>query len=413
MLLRKTSLLLLSLLFIGFTSCHKGNVVPGKGINLVLSAVEQQQVTPTNAFTFKLFKNLDSANTGGANLFISPLSVGFAIGMTSNGAAGQTLTAIDNTMDFTGYSQAQVNTYYNDLITQLPKLDPNSTVNIANSIWYEQGFSVLPQFLQTNTTYYHANVQSLDFTSSSAATTINNWVNQETDGKIPAIVNQIPNGVIMYLINAMYFKSSWNEKFDVSKTAPLPFYLPDNSQVQANFMDGTIDYNRYGDNEAYVYELPYIDKKYSMVIVMPATGTSVNQLIASIDSAKWKTWMTGLEPANSELKVPKFTFSYTVDLSTPLKQLGMGIAFSGNADFSGINATFPLQITDVLHKAYIDVDESGTTAAAATSVSVGVSAVAQQPPTVIDHPFLLAIREMSSGLILFTGVVNNPTLTGN
>ena len=408
MVFRKTPLLLLILLLAGLASCNKTGVVPDKGTDLVLTPVEQQKVAADNAFTLKLFKNLDSAKTAGTNLFISPLSVSIAFGMTSNGAAGQTLTAINKTMNFNGFTQAQVNNYYDQLITDLPKLESNTTINIANSIWYRQGFSVLPQFIQTNTDYYHANVQALDFGSPSAVGTINNWVSLQTKGKIPTIVNFIPDNAVMYLINAIYFKSSWNTKFDAAKTAPLPFYLADNSTVQSQFMDGKIDFKRFDNTEAHVFELPYSNKKYSMVIVMPGTGTSVRQLVTTLDSVKWKAWMAGLSEVNSELKLPKFTFSYNISLIDALKALGMGIAFSSGANFSGINATLPLAITEVKHKAYIAVDESGTTAAAVTSVGITTSAVQNPPPSVIDHPFIFAIREMSSGLILFAGTMNNP-----
>jgi len=410
---RRTLLLLLILLFTGLASCKKNGVVPSKGKDLVLTPAELQKVAADNAFSLKLFKKLDSASTGNTNLFVSPLSVSFAFGMTSNGANGQTLTAIRNTMDFNQFTQDLVNNYYDNLITNLPKLDPLTTINIANSIWYRQGFSVLPAFLQTNSSYYHAKVQALDFSSSSAPATINGWVNQQTNGKIPSIVGQIPANAVMYLINAIYFKSGWKEKFDPAKTAKRDFYLPDNSTVQTNFMDGKIGFNRFDNTEAHVFELPYSNSKYSMVIVMPANGQTVNQLAAGLDSAKWSSWMHNLAGGSAELKLPKFTFSYNVDLNSTLRALGMDIAFSDAADFRGINATQQLLITDVVHKAFIDVDESGTTAAAATSVEIGNGAPAQLPPTVIDHPFIFAIREMKSGLILFVGTVNNPLLTGN
>lgn len=410
---RKTPPLVLILLFTVLASCKKSGVVPGKGKDLVLTPAELQKVAADNALSLKLFKNLDSANIGNTNLFISPLSVSFAMGMTSNGANGQTLTAIRKTMDFNGFTQDAVNNYYENLITNLPQLDPNTTLNIANSIWYKQGFNVLPAFLHTNSNFYHAKVQALDFSSSSAPTTINSWVSQQTAGKIPTIVNQVPSDVVMYLINAIYFKSGWKEKFDPARTAKRDFYLPDNSTVQANFMDGHIDFKRYDNNEAHVFELPYSSSKYSMVIVMTAAGQTVNQLAAGLDSAKWSSWMNSLYGTNDELKFPKFTFSYSVDLNNPLRSLGMDIAFTDNADFSGIRAAGGLKITDVLHKAFVAVDENGTTAAAATKVEVGITAPAPQPPVVIDHPFIFAIREMKSGLILFVGVVNNPLLTGN
>ena len=171
---RKTPLLALCLLFIGFASCKKSTVTPhsGPGKDLVLSAFEQQKVTSDNAFTLSLFKNLDSANTSGVNLFASPLSVSFALGMTSNGANGATLDAFKKVLNFNTLTTAQINTYYQTLLTNLPELDPNTTVKIANSIWYRQGFNVAPQFLQTNSTYFNAKVQALNFNDASSVTTI-------------------------------------------------------------------------------------------------------------------------------------------------------------------------------------------------------------------------------------------------
>jgi serpin B len=408
---------ILILLFVIFlTACKKSGVVSpnlGPGKNLVLSTTEQQKATADNSFTLKLFKNLDSANTTGANLFASPLSVSFALGMTSNGANGATLTAFKNTLGFGSLSQTDVNTYYNNLITNLPKLDPNTTLNIANSIWYRQTFSVQPQFLQTNSDYFHAKISALDFNSvTSSLNTINGWVNTQTNGKIPKILNQIASADMMFLVNAIYFKSMWKEKFDPSNSKTLPFHLSDGSQVNTMFMDGKIDYNTYSNNTVNVVELPYSNSKYSMVIAMPAVGTTTSQLAKVLDSAKWQTWMNGLSPAANELRIPKFTFSYGIDLKSALTSLGLGIAFSDVADFSGISAGGGLNISSVQHKAFIAVDESGTTAAAVTSVGITATDVLNVPPMTIDRPFIFAIREMSSGIILFVGTVNNPLLTG-
>jgi serpin B len=411
--LRRISIYSLLTLLTGLASCNKGGVTPQKGQNLVLTAGQLQQVTASNAFTLKLFKNLDSANTSNANLFASPLSISFALGMTNNGSNGQTLTAINNTLNFNGFTLNQVNSYFHTLITDLPLLDPNSTLKIVNSIWYRNDLSVLPQFIQTNSTNYNAKIQSLDFNNPSSLTTINNWVLTQTNGAIPSIIGQISPDDRMYLINAIYFKSTWNEKFDALKTAKRTFYLTNNSTVQTDFMDGTIDFKRYDDNDANVFELPYINNKYSMVIIMPAGSKTVQQLAPTIDSVKWKTWMAGLVPSKAELKLPKFKFSYNINLNNALSSLGMSIAFSKNADFSLISPNANLQISQVLHKAFVDVDESGTTAAAVTAVIIGATAVYNPPPTVIDHPFIFVIQEMSSGLILFAGTVNNPLLASN
>jgi serpin B len=409
----RTPLLIIGLLAVGLASCKKSAVGPKPaGKNLVIAADEVPEITADNSFSIKLFKSLDSTNTGGANLFISPLSVSFALGMTSNGANGSTLAAFKKTLNFAGLSQARVNDYYSNLITNLPQLDPNTTVDIANSIWYRQGFNVLPQFLQTDSSNFHAEIKALDFTSPSAPATINNWVSNNTNGYIPSIINNIPGDAVMYLVNAMYFKSSWNEKFDPAKTQPANFYLPDNSTVQTNFMTGDVDFNYYNDSKVSVYELPYSNKEYSMVIVEPATGTSVADVEATLDSAKWQTWMTNLRATNNTITLPKFKFSYNVLLNNTLTNLGLGVAFSDNADFSLINPTARLKISQVVHKAYVETDESGTTAAAATSVGV-VAEIATVPPPPINHPFIFAIRQMSSGLVLFVGTMNNPTLSGN
>jgi serpin B len=414
---RKTPLLLL-LLIIGCASCKRAGVTPAantinKGKNLVLTSLDQQKITADNAFTLKLFRNLDSASTSDTNLFISPLSVSFALGMTSNGSSGQTLTAFENTLNFAGLTQAQVNGYYNNLVINLPQLDPNTTLDIANSIWYRQGFSVQPQFLQTDSSYFHAQIQSLDFTNPAAVTTINNWVSNNTKGFIPSIITQIPDSAIMYLVNAIYFKSIWKEKFDPGQTQQLPFHLTDGSAIQASFMTGAVDFNAYFDNSVDVFELPYSNSKYSTVVVMPASSaTPLSSVTASLDPAQWQTWMSKLSPVKTSITLPKFKFSYNKVLNNALTDLGLGVAFSNSADFSLINPNVHMKISQVVHKAYVETDESGTTAAAATSVGI-VTAIATAPAPIINRPFLFAIREMSSGLILFVGTVNDPTLTGD
>jgi serpin B len=273
---------------------------------------------------------------------------------------------------------------------------------------------VLPQFLQTNSSFFHAKIQALDFTDPASVTTINNWVSAQTNGKIPSILNNIKPLDVMYLINAIYFKSVWKEHFDPAQTKPGTFYLADNSTVQASFMHGLLDFNFYTDDKATVFELPYSNSKYSMVIVMPVGTTSLNALTAGLDPAQWQTWMKSLLPSKNTISMPKFKFSYSSMLNTPLKDLGLGVAFSDSADFSLINpdTTKKLQISEVLHKAFVETDENGTTAAAATKVTISYDTASAGPPS-IDRPFIFAIREMKSGLILFAGTVNNPLLTGN
>ncbi|WP_040626762.1 serpin family protein [Mucilaginibacter paludis] len=322
-----------------FSACKKSTPVPqDTGKDLVLTAVEQQKVGADNAFALKLFKTISAGNTDNSNLFFSPLSVSFALAMADNGANGQTLTDINNVMNFNGFTQDQVNSYYNKLITELPQLDPNTTLKIANSIWYQQNFTVLPQFSQTNTNYYKAKVQSADFSSSATKDMINAWVSGQTNGKIPTIVDQIPSNVIMYLINAIYFKSTWNEKFNVADTRQRSFYLANGSTVQTDFMSASIHLKVCNDSQTAVVELPYSNSKYSMVIAMPINGNSLQSLSSNLDSVKWQTWMSKLSSIKGDIILPKFKFSYSRLLNNDLISLGMGSAFSDAADFTRINA---------------------------------------------------------------------------
>jgi serine protease inhibitor len=403
--IRKT-ITILSLSLVVITACKKIDSSPDTGKDLVLTTTEQQKVAADNAFTLKLFKATLNVN-GNDNLFISPLSVSMAIGMTSNGAAGQTLHDIRNTMDFNNFTEDQVNSYYHKMITELPQLDSKTTLKFANSIWYANNFTPVPAFLQTNSANYNARIEPVDFRNAGTKDVINNWVSSATDGKIATIIDKTTDGAIMYLINAIYFKGSWANKFDAAKTQKSVFYLPSGSTVQADFMNQThVPLNTNIVNDARVLELPYNNKKFSMVIVTP-TSQSVQEYAAGLDSAKWQSLMTGLSGSYVDVSMPKFKFSYDKELTGILSNLGMANAFSDLADFSRISAG-GLTITEVKHKAYIEVDEEGTTAAAVTSVAVGTTAVLPYNFK-LDHPFIFAIREMKTGLVLFTGVVNDPT----
>jgi len=405
-------LILLSIGILAMTACNQGGNGPinnGPGKDLVLSATEQQQVGPGNAFTLKLFKASLETVGSNQNLILSPLSVGFAVGMTSNGAAGQTLTDIRKTMDFDGFTEDQVNSYTHNLITNLPDLDPNTTLKIANSIWYANSFTPLPAFIKTNTDFYNAEVKALDFNNESASlTTINGWVSQQTNSKIPKIIDKISDGARMYLINAIYFKSIWKTRFDAKATFKAPFSLLNGGTVQADFMTNShAELKSAYYNGTNVVELPYSNSKYSMILMMP--DVDIKSFAQGLDSSKWNLLMGKLTAGKSDITMPRFKFSYDITLNDILKSLGMSIAFSDMADFSRINAGGGLSISEVKHKAYIDVNEDGTEAAAVTSV--GIVTTAAPPTHVFNKPFIFAIREMKTGLILFAGIVRNPALS--
>jgi len=376
-----------------------------------LTGAEQELIQSDNAFGLKLFREIDVQEDADANIFISPLSVAMALGMTYNGAAGETQAAMQETLELQGLTIDEVNQSYRSLIDLLRNLDPSVEFLLANSIWYRQEFPVIQDFLDVNREYFDAEVTGLDFDSPSAAPTINAWVDEKTNGRITEIVDDpISPELVMFLINAIYFKGDWTFQFDQGLTSDAPFYLEGGGQVQVPMMQtsGEIEIGRYSDGELEAIDLLYGGKAYSMTIVMPYGDGTLSELVQSLDAARWAEIVDGLTTVESQVWMPKYTLEYELTLNDVLKALGMQIAFDEfNADFSKIyDGPWNLYISKVKHKTFVDVNEEGTEAAAVTSVEVGVTAM---PPTVmVNRPFVFAIREKFSGTILFMGRMMNP-----
>ena len=373
-----------------------------------LTADEQQLITQSNGFAFSLLQQVSSLAPD-SNLFMSPLSASMALGMTMNGAEGSTLDAMRSTLGFSSMSLAQADASYESLIALLRGLDPNVTFQIANSIWYRQGFAVEPDFLQTDKQYFDATVQGLDFSAPSAVSTMNAWVSSNTKGKITNIVaSPIDPATVMFLIDAIYFKGAWQYQFAPGKTRSQPFHLDDGSSAPVPMMDLTGVSVLEGGTAAYqAVELPYGGGAFAMDVILPNEGTTLDAVVAQLGDGGWPALLAQLSTATGEVQIPRFTLAWGASLNGPLSALGMGIAFGPNADFSGIAKAGGLHITDVRQKAFVDVDEQGTTAAAATSVAIGVNSVSPLAFRA-DHPFLFVIRERLSGTILFMGEFRRP-----
>jgi len=376
-----------------------------------LTTGEQQIIDADNRFAIKLLKQV-TADTRDTleNLFVSPLSVAMALGMAYNGAAGTTEDAMRATLELDAMSVTEVNESYRSLITLLRDLDPRVRFQIANSIWYLQGYAIEQSFLDANRTYYDARVEALDFGSPTAPITINNWVKDQTRGVIDKIVDQIPDGMRLYLINAIYFKGDWTEQFDRAQTQPRPFHLLDGTTVSVPTMTHgrEADIRVGGPANPFVIDLPYGGQAFSMTIVLPGDSVGVDQLVADLTADQWNSWISSLRPRKSELFLPKFKLTNDLTLIPSLGSMGMGIAFDPSAaDFSRIHSPSELYVTEVKHKSFVDVDEEGTEAAAVTSVGAYVTSVPQSIN--IDRPFLFALRENLSGTILFMGVIRHPS----
>jgi len=371
-----------------------------------LTTGEEQIVSADHRFGLNLFRAL-SEDDAEKNVFISPLSVSMALGMTLNGADGETYDAMQETLELQGLTEEVINESYQSLIELLQGLDSKVLFEIANSIWYRQGFGVEAEFVDVNESHFNAAVEELDFGSPEALETINGWVDEKTHGKIDKILDHIDASHVMFLINAIYFNGTWTYEFDPDATQEAPFTQLDGSQTDVAMMEQQADLP-YFETEAFqAVDLPYGDSLYSMAVILPRPGEDLNALIAGLDEETWDDWMSRFQTQDVTLRLPRFELEYEKKLNDVLSALGMEIAFSPGADFSRIRRGGGLWIDYVKHKAFVEVDEEGTEAAAVTVVAIiecagcGGGAVSMT----VDRPFLFSIRERSTGMILFIGKV--------
>lgn len=375
----------------------------------------EKLVEGNSEFALSLYQALREQ---GENLFYSPYSISLALAMTYAGARGETEAQMAQAMEFL-LSQDQLHPAFNALDQELAKLGENVSeeegdpfrLNIANSIWGQQDFEFLSEFLDILALNYGAGLRLVDFVKATeeARQAINQWVEDQTEEKIKDL---IPQGVLddmtrLVLANAIYFNAAWMNPFDETNTQDGSFYLQDGSDVTTAFMAQEENF-RYAKGDGYqAVELPYVGGNTSMVIFLPDDDQLVS-FEKELDSKKVEQILADLEMQNVRLKMPKFEYESSFGLKQILSSMGMRNAFEA-ADFSGINGKKDLFISEVLHKAYVAVDEEGTEAAAATAVIISLTAMPEAPVEMtVDHPFIFMIRDNLSGTILFMGRVMNP-----
>ena len=405
--MKKLIVIVLSFLFI---QCEKNFEPISNNTIREFTALEKQVAASADRFGLKLMKSVNATQSD-SNVFISPLSVSMALGMTLNGANSTTYEAIQSTLELDGLSQQQINETYKSLIELLTQIDPKVIFNIANSIWYRQGWTFEQEFIDVNKKYFSALVQSLDFNDPAAPGIINDWVYNNTNGKIDKIVNSIDPTVVMYLINAMYFKGTWKYEFDKNETIDDWFTVPNGNQVPCKLMVQENDFSYFENSEFQAIDLPYGGGNFSMTVLLPLPDRNVDSLIENFSEENWAIWMSSFSEQSGTLLLPKFKLEYEITLNDVLKSMGMEIAFTaGQADFSKMyTGPFDLYIDEVKHKTYVKVDEEGTEAAAVTSVSIGLTSAGGSGFTMrVDRPFVFVIREKNSGSILFIGKIVEP-----
>jgi serpin B len=375
-------------------------------------------VDGNNAFVFDLYQALREEND---NIFYSPYSISLALTMTYAGARGETAKQMADTLHYL-ISQEQLHPAFNSLDLELGKRGEGARgkdgegfrLNIVNAIWGQEDYKFLAQFLDVLAENYGAGLRSLDFVNAPGQSriTINDWVSDNTEGRIEDL---IPDGIInpatvLVLTNAIYFNAAWQYPFEDSWTIDGPFYLLNGDKVTVPMMRQKERFG-YADGEDYqAVELPYDGGELSMVILLPQKG-QFKAFEDTLDGQQIADIIENLRHQQVELTIPKFTYESKFMMKKILSRMGIRNAFLPEiADLSGIDGTQSLFIEEVIHQAFVEVDEAGTEAAAATAVVVTLTAAPGEPKEVtIDRPFIFMIRDIETGTILFVGRVLNPT----
>jgi serine protease inhibitor len=368
-----------------------------------------------NQFGIGLFTR-EAATAGNGNVFVSPVSVALCLGMAYNGAGGSTATEMAALLGAGSISLDEFDEANGTLAGRLSDTGAGVTLSIANSIWLRKGFPIRKEFISRNGKYFRAGAFELE-----TAREINRWVEKKTSGLIPSIIDSVDPADIAILVNAIYFKGEWTVEFDEKNTEDAPFHSPE-GEIKVPMMrrSGKLECHEndlfqsvrltYGNGDP---EAGRAGGGTSMYVLLPAGGKTLNDLKSQLTPENWKTWTSSLARREGTIELPRFRAEYFSRLNGTLIGMGMKEAFGRRADFTGLCECAPgaVYISDVFHKAVIEVNEKGTEAAAATSITLKLtSAMPVEEPfhMKVDRPFLVAIVDDETGLILFMGAISDP-----
>jgi serine protease inhibitor len=399
------------------TSCRKTDRATGPDTAraVVLPPSGADVADAENQFTIDLFRAVNLQDTAVKNKMISPLSVYMALAMADNGAGGATRDSINGALRLGNLSLDDLNQTSKALLDQLTLVDPQVTLTAANSMWYNQTQPPLSAYDTTIEGSYLAKVQGLNFADPSSVADINQWVSTQTRQMIPKVITQILPAEKMFLINVLYFKGAWATGFDPALTKNAPFTMAGGVQENVPTMVNTLTgyFPLLQNDSVTLTELRFGAGDFVMDVLEPGPQMDIRRLASSLSSNLLERWYSQMEPVYATLHFPKFSFDYGLDNIAPsLTGMGMGIAFGQSADFSNMYSG-QSSLSRVVHKTAIQVDETGTQAAAATAVGVATLDVPAMITLVIDHAFLFVIREKTSGTVLFIGMLNDPLSTGS
>lgn len=384
-----------------------------------LSSTEQKVASANTNFALRFFQE-SSRIEGNKNLFISPLSYMQALTMTANGAATATRDSMARALHISGIPMQEVNDGSRTLSEYLLGLDPNVEMRIANGIWYNEQFTMEQPFANTVKQAFGAEMRGMAFGSADVKGDINRWVEQQTRNRIKDLIQEnFTQNDLMCLVNAVYFNAMWKARFDPANTKDESFKREDGTTLTCKMMNLTkaTDVRISTLGKARLVEMPYSNGQFTMTALLPNDGERLSNVIASLTPSAWNQAVQNLSSTATLIALPKFSLQtrYEESFSDPreLHALGMGLAFTRFADFSAMyRPPVSAAISFVIHQTFLQVDERGTEAAAATAVGIVATSFDPSQPGIIrfDRPFAFFIREKSTNMILFAGTMYEPKL---
>jgi len=372
----------------------------------IAETVNRNLVGSNTDFALKILKEL-SGKSETSNVFISPISISLSAAIAYNGAKNNTANEIAKTFEFKDYDIDEFNNSFKNLLLSMKDIDEMVKLHTANSLWFEKDFVVKESFTDTVENLYSASIFNKDFKKLETVNEINNWVSNATEQKITKVIDkQALSDSVMLLISAIYFKGQWKEKFKEENTKEDDFFLMDESIKKVQMMQITRDFDYHEEENFQMIRIPYGRNKTAMYVFLPKKDIGINKFLNDLTTDLLDKCILDSYSTKVILEFPKFNIEYFVSLKSPLKSLGVSDAFMKDAaDFSNIAPE--LFISDMEHKAIIEVNEEGTVAAAANSFSMGL--VAEKPVSfIVDKPFVLFIRDDRTGNILFEGKITEP-----
>ena len=370
-----------------------------------LTRTEQELVKGNNDFAFNLFRKVTSQKSE----IVSPISITYALGMLNNGAAGETQAEINKVLGFGEAGADGINDFCRKMLTEAPNLDKLTKVMIANTIYMNKGYELKTDFITKANTYYDAEPETRDFNDGKTRDVINKWGNDHTEGMIPEVLkeDEFDPSAVSYLLNAIYFKGAWSEKFDKGNTKDETFTTETGEKKQVPMMHQEHVFNYTEDETCQALSLPYGNNAYCMTILLPKEGKTINDVAQTLTAETWKKKKLRMHGFNVDVKLPRFESKSDLGLIEIMSALGMPTAFTQAADFSNF-CNAPTHIGLMKQVAKIKLNEEGTEAAAITVIMMDLSASGRpsEPQRVNFHatrPFLYVISEQSTGAIFFIG----------